>query len=80
MAPLRRPYLEFLGKVLLLAGLGIFRNRVWDIDRLVNCTLVHGLLTAIFGAVYVGLVLALSQLLVDRHRDAEPRAQMSILV
>jgi hypothetical protein len=58
------PYLEFLGTALLLAGLGIgiFRYRLWDIDRLVNRTLVYGLLTAILGAVYVGLVLVLGQL------------------
>ena len=58
------PYLEFLGTVLLLAGLGIgiFRYRLWDIDRLVNRTLVYGLLTAILGAAYVGLVLVLGQL------------------
>jgi hypothetical protein len=58
------PYLEFLGTVLLLAGLGIgiFRYRLWDIDQLVNRTLVYGLLTAILGAVYVGLVLVLGQL------------------
>jgi hypothetical protein len=58
------PYLEFLGTVLLLAGLGIgiFRYRLWDIDRLVNRTLVYGLLTATLGAVYVGLVLVLGQL------------------
>jgi hypothetical protein len=58
------PYLEFLGTVLLLAGLsiGILRYRLWDIDRLVNRTLVYGLLTASLGAVYVGLVLVLGQL------------------
>jgi hypothetical protein len=58
------PYLEFLGTVLLLAGLGIgiFRYRLWDIDRLVNRTLVYGLLTAVLGAVYAGLVLVLGQL------------------
>ena len=58
------PYLEFLGTVLLLAGLGIgiLRFRLWDIDRLVNRTLVYGLLTVLLGAVYAGLVLALGQL------------------
>jgi hypothetical protein len=58
------PYAEFLGTVLLLAGLGIgiFRFRLWDIDLLVNRTLVYGLLTALLGAVYAGLVLALGQL------------------
>jgi hypothetical protein len=58
------PYLEFLGTVLLLAGLGvgILRFRLWDIDRLLNRTLVYGLLTVLLGAVYAGLVLALGQL------------------
>jgi hypothetical protein len=48
------PYLEFLGAALQLAGLGIgiFRFRLWDIDRLINRTLVYGLLTALLGAVY----------------------------
>jgi hypothetical protein len=58
------PYLELLGAALQLAGLGIgiFRFRLWDIDRLVNRTLVYGLLTVLLGAVYAGLVLALGQL------------------
>ena len=58
------PYLEFLGTVLLLAGLGIgiFRYRLWDIDRLVNRTLVYGLLTAILGVVYASVALVLGQL------------------
>jgi hypothetical protein len=58
------PYLELLGAALQLAGLGIgiFRFRLWDIDRLINRTLVYGLLTVLLGAVYAGLVLALGQL------------------
>ena len=50
--------------MLLLArlGIGIFRYRLWDIDRLVSRTLVCGLLTATLGAVYAGLVLVLGQL------------------
>jgi hypothetical protein len=58
------PYLEFLGAVLQLAGLGIgiFRFRLWDIDRLVNRTLVYGLLTVLLGAVYAGMVLTLGHL------------------
>jgi hypothetical protein len=57
------PYLEFLGTVLLLAGLGvgILRYRLWDIDRLVNRTLVYGLLTVILGGAYALGVLVLGQ-------------------
>jgi len=59
------PYLELLGTVLLLAGLGIgiFRYRLWEIDRLVNRTLVYGLLTAILGGCYALGVLVIGQAL-----------------
>jgi hypothetical protein len=48
------PLLEITQYLALLAGIaiGIFRHRLWDIDRLINRTLVYGLLTAVLAAVY----------------------------
>jgi hypothetical protein len=47
----------------LLTGLGIgsFRYRLWDIDRLLNRTLVYGLLTATRGGAYAVGVLVIGQ-------------------
>jgi hypothetical protein len=44
------------------AGIAILRYRLYEIDRIINRTLVYGLLTAILGGLYVGVILLLSQL------------------
>jgi hypothetical protein len=44
-------------------GIAVLRYRLYDIDRLINRTLVYGLLTAVLGGVYAGVVLVLGQLL-----------------
>jgi hypothetical protein len=48
----------FCGTVLI----AIFKYRLYDIDRLINRTLVYGLLTALLGGVYAGTVLVLGPL------------------
>lgn len=46
-------------------GIAMLRYRLWDIDIIINRTLVYGLLTGILALLYLGLVLGL-QFLFDR--------------
>jgi hypothetical protein len=43
-------------------GIAVVRYRLYDIDRIINRTLVYGLLTTLLGAIYAGTVLVLGQL------------------
>jgi len=43
-------------------GIAMLRSRLWDIDRLINRTLVYGTLTASLALLYFGLIFALQSL------------------
>ncbi len=55
---------DFLLLVIPLSfGFAMLRHRLWDIDALINRTLVYGTLTVILTAIYVGLIFGLQALL-----------------
>jgi hypothetical protein len=51
------------------AGIAVLRYRLYDIDRLINRTLVYGLLTALLAVVYASGVLLLGQVFGGVGRD-----------
>jgi hypothetical protein len=59
----------FLGAVPVAIGIALLRYRLYDIDRLINRTLVYGLLTVVLGCGYAGVVLVLGELFGGMTRD-----------
>jgi hypothetical protein len=54
--------IELVLGIPLAVGVAILRYRLYDIDRLINRTLVYGLLTILLGGLYAAMVLTLGQL------------------
>jgi hypothetical protein len=62
-------------------GLAILRSRLWDIDLLINRTLVYGTLTAILALVYVSCIIAFQALLRGLfHQTSDVAIVVSTLV
>ena len=59
---LLNPFTWLWTLMLLSITMAILRYRLWDIDALINRTLVYGSLTALLVALYVGLILAAQSL------------------
>jgi hypothetical protein len=78
-------YITAVSGLLLLVplsiGLAIVRSRLWDIDLIINRTLVYGTLTGILALVYVGSIIAFQALLRGLfHQNSDVAIVVSTLV
>ncbi len=79
---------DVLGQIIILgafcsipiaAGIAILRHRLYDIDVIINRTLVYGSLTALLGGLYIALVLGLQVLLAPLTGTTTPAVALSTL-
>jgi hypothetical protein len=68
------------GNLVAAVIVSVLRYRLYDIDRLVNRTVVYGLLTVLLAGVYAGLVFALSELLNPADQQSALAVAASTLV
>jgi hypothetical protein len=67
------------GLIPVSVAVAVFKYRLYEIDRLINRTLVYGLLTALLAAVYAGGVFLLGDLLDPAAGDSELAVAASTL-
>jgi len=84
IGPATTPYTELIASLALAAvpvatGIAILRHRLFDIDVVVNRTLVYGGLTVSLGAAYVGSVLLLQLVLSPLTADSGLAVAVSTL-
>jgi hypothetical protein len=59
---------------------GLLRYRLWDIDRVVNRTLVYGVLTGTLGGAYLGIVVLLQRAFAPVTRESDLAVAISTLL
>ncbi len=67
-------FLPFLFLFPFSIGIAILRYRLWDIDVLINRTIVYGLLTLLLGSIYFASIVALQQLFINLTGQRSPFA------
>ncbi len=59
------------GGIPVAVGIAILRYRLYDIDVIINRTLVYGIVTGVLGLAYYGIVIAAQQVVSDRLAASE---------
>jgi hypothetical protein len=61
-------------------GIALFKYRLYDVDRVINRTLVYGASSALLGGAYVGLVIASQAVFAPVARGSSVGVALSTLV